>query len=330
MREARRPRPPARVCAAGILFFSEIKTSVLLRRVGVGSSPKLPAPTDHGPYRGTGAVSPECPSCGSRARPSPAPIRPRDAPPLLKLPPPQNPKLWRRRAPRSSAPRGTSRGPHEGLTGSRVRPPPGDFRAGGGAHMPSSETLNFHPVEEWRPTKVFCWGGCQRRSGSTRSASTSTTSPRPRPAPNFRAGGGAHIHLRKHSTRGKRVEAHKTQPNKKVSGAVASGDRPQPGDADEGPGPGVPPHDGLTGSRVRPSRQFSGRWRRSHAIFGNTQPVEGWRPTKPILLSCKGLECSGEGEQRGRVRRASGGGGAEGTASGVPQEAFQPGDLDFP
>ena len=37
-----------------------------------------------------------------------------------------------------------------------------------------------------------------------------------------------------------------------------------------------------------------------------------------------------EDEQRGRVRRASGEGGAEGTASGVPQEAFQPGDLAFP
>ena len=37
-----------------------------------------------------------------------------------------------------------------------------------------------------------------------------------------------------------------------------------------------------------------------------------------------------EGEQRGRVRRASGGGGAKFTASGVPQEAFQPGDLAFP
>ena len=147
------PAPPA---GAGLLrgrhFFSEIKTSVLLlRRVGVGSSPKLPAPTDRRPYRGTGAVSPECPSCGSRARPSPAPIRPRDASHCSwhrpRPPPPQNQnKLW---TPRSSAPRGASRGPHEGLTGSRVRPPPGNFRAGGGAHMPSSETL-LKPVEEWR------------------------------------------------------------------------------------------------------------------------------------------------------------------------------------
>ena len=36
------------------------------------------------------------------------------------------------------------------------------------------------------------------------------------------------------------------------------------------------------------------------------------------------------GEQRGRVRRASGGGGAEGTASGMPWKAFQPGDRAFP
>ena len=45
------------------------------------------------------------------------------------------------------------------------------------------------------------------------------------------------------------------------------------------------------------------------------------------------LERVPEGEQRGRVWRASGRGGsrmAEGTASGVPREAFQPGDLAFP
>ena len=42
---------------------------------------------DHRPNWGTGAVSPEYPCCGPRARPSPAPIRHRDAP----GPPPQAP-----------------------------------------------------------------------------------------------------------------------------------------------------------------------------------------------------------------------------------------------
>ena len=51
------------------------------------------------------------------------------------------------------------------------------------------------------------------------------------------------------------------------------------------------------------------------------RPIWSWRRLGGVL--------SGEGEQRGRVRRASGGGGAEFTASGVPQEAFQPGDLAF-
>ena len=41
------------------------------------------------------------------------------------------------------------------------------------------------------------------------------------------------------------------------------------------------------------------------------------------------MECCPEGEQRGRVRRASGGGGPEFTASGVTREAFQPEDLAF-
>ena len=42
------------------------------------------------------------------------------------------------------------------------------------------------------------------------------------------------------------------------------------------------------------------------------------------------MELFPEGEQRGRVRRASGGGGPECTVSGIPRETFQPGDLEFP
>ena len=69
-----------------------------------------------------------------------------------------------------------------------------------------------------------CWGGCQRRSGSTRSASTSTTTPRPRPAPNFRAGGGAHIsHLRKHSTSGREWRPTKYNQTKKCLGRLPAG-----------------------------------------------------------------------------------------------------------
>ena len=64
------------------------------------------------------------------------------------------------------------------------------------------------------------------------------------------------------------------------------------------------------------------------AESSSTAPRARPRPPSAAFLPLR-RQVRREGEQRGRVRRASGGE-AEGTASGVPREAFQPGDLAFP
>ena len=88
---------------------------------------------------------------------------------------------------------------------------------------------------------------------------------------------------------------------------------------------------GVDGREGRPG---AGTTRRSTRGCRSHPPLCPWSAPSRVLPTPDPPSGSTgvfpEGEQRGRVRRASGGGGAEGTASGVTREAFQPGDLDFP